>query len=94
LFVFQIGYNTSSLLDKVEGLRGKNFMINHGVADDNVHFQQSMLLFRALEKADIPFIQNSFPEENHGLGGVKKFLYHTFDSYWTKCFGLESVIKP
>jgi hypothetical protein len=51
------------------------------------------LLNRALEQADIPFVQNSYPDENHGLGGVKKFLYHAFDSYWTKCFGLESVIQ-
>jgi hypothetical protein len=34
-----------------------------------------------------------FSDENHGLGGVKKFLYHTFDSYWTKCFGVQSVLS-
>ncbi len=45
------------------------------MADDNVHYQQSMLLARALELADIPFTQQSFPEENHGLGGVSQFLY-------------------
>ena len=31
-----IGYENSSLLDKVNDLRGKLFQVNHGVADDNV----------------------------------------------------------
>ena len=88
----QDGYNKSSLLTNFEGLRGKDFMINHGVADDHVHYQNSMMLIKALEVADIQFEQNSYPDENHGLGGVKKFLYHNFDTYWTRCFGLTSVI--
>ena len=76
------GYIGGSLLNKFERLRGKDFMINHGVAgkktfifcfcnlcvvrktcfsDDNVHYQHSMMLIRALEKADVQFIQNSYP---------------------------------
>ena len=78
----QAGYNTSSLLNKVEKLRGKVFQLNHGVADDNVHYQQSMFLIKALEVADIAFDQQSFPDENHGLGGVSKFLYRSFDNFW------------
>ena len=56
----------------------------------NVHYHN---LFQALEREDVTFIQNSYPDENHSLGHVKKFLYHNFDTYWTKCFGLQSVIK-
>lgn len=85
------GYNTSSLLNRVESLRGKKFALNHGVADDNVHYQQSMLLMRALELADIEFEQHSYPDENHGLGGVRRAVYHHFDSFWASCFGYEST---
>ena len=46
-----------------------------------------MLLIRALELADIPFEQNSYPEENHGLGGVRRAVYHNFDRFWSECFG-------
>jgi dipeptidyl-peptidase-4 len=42
--------------------------------------------------ADISFVQNSYPDENHGIGSVKKFLYRAFDAYWTRCFGLDSVL--
>ena len=77
-------------------------MLNHGVADDNVHYQHSMLLTRALEENDIQFVQHSYPDENHGLGGVSRqefiiikstlvnflsrFLYHAMDSFWADCF--------
>ena len=49
-------------------------MLNHGVADDNVHYQHSMLLTRALEQADIQFVQHSYPDENHSLGGVSRYI--------------------
>ena len=49
-------------------------MLNHGVADDNVHYQHSMLLTRALEENDIQFVQHSYPDENHGLGGVSRLF--------------------
>ena len=49
-------------------------MLNHGVADDNVHYQHSMLLTRALEQADIQFVQHSYSDENHSLGGVSRYI--------------------
>ena len=57
---------------RIENLRNKTWMLNHGVADDNVHYQHSMLLTRALEQADIQFVQHSYPDENHSLGGVSR----------------------
>jgi len=87
------GYDNASLLNKVEKLRGKNFMVNHGVADDNVHYQQSMMLSRKLQLEDIQFEENSYPDENHGLPSVTRFLYHRFDTFWSACFDYDTVIK-
>ena len=81
------GCDTASLLNKVESLREKTFQINHGVADDNVHFQHSMLLFRALELANIHFEQNVYPDDNHSLRTVTLYLYENFDTFWSNCFG-------
>jgi len=82
------GYN-NSVISGMENLRNKTWMLNHGVADDNVHYQHSMLLTRALEQADIQFVQHSYPDENHSLGGVSRFLYHAMDDFWNKCFEVD-----
>ena len=85
------GYEKTSLLNKVNSLRGKFFQINHGNADDNVHYQQAMLLVRALELEDIDFESHSYPDENHGLVGVRKAVYHNFDRFWSYCFGHDLI---
>ncbi|KAF5307856.1 hypothetical protein FQR65_LT06588 [Abscondita terminalis] len=76
------GYKNADILNQVEGLRNKTFYIIHGNADDNVHYQQSMLLSKILERADIMFFQQSYPDENHSLGRVKRHLYHTIDNFF------------
>ena len=36
-------------------LANKKYLMVHGTADDNVHYQQSMMLARAMEEADVLF---------------------------------------
>lgn len=86
------GYNASAVLSHVGALRGKKFLLNHGNADDNVHYQNSMMLVKAMERADIQFQQRSYPDQNHGIGEMTRFLYHGFDIFWGECFGYESLI--
>lgn len=52
-------YNDSdvSTAKNVEVIGKHDFLLVHGNADDNVHYQQSMVLARALELADIMFEQ-------------------------------------
>ena len=47
-------------------------MLNHGVADDNVHFQHSMLLTKELHKKNIQFVQHSYADEDHNLFEVRR----------------------
>ncbi|XP_058801114.1 venom dipeptidyl peptidase 4-like [Phymastichus coffea] len=84
-----VGYNSSSVMSHLENFRGKKYMLVHGTGDDNVHFQQSMALHRALAEIDILYDQLSYPDEDHSLRHVSKHLYHTMDQFWTECFSYE-----
>ncbi|XP_053982596.1 venom dipeptidyl peptidase 4 [Hylaeus volcanicus] len=81
------GYNGTDVTRKVDGIRGKKFMLIHGTEDDNVHYQQSMALNKALVHEDIMFQLQSYTDEAHGLTGVSPHLYHTMDRFWSNCFG-------
>lgn len=81
-------YNTSdvSFPENVKVIGEHEFFLIHGNADDNVHYQQSMVLARELEKADILFEQLSYPDEAHGISGPQKHLYHSMQRFWDNCF--------
>ncbi|MER3523702.1 MAG: S9 family peptidase [Ignavibacteria bacterium] len=62
------GYRLSSPLTYAGGLNGKLLLI-HGVVDDNVHFQDSMLLVDALQKANKQFDFMAYPRSTHSFAG-------------------------
>ncbi|RPI42082.1 MAG: S9 family peptidase, partial [Bacteroidetes bacterium] len=62
------GYDQNSPLLFAGSLRGK-FLLIHGSADDNVHFQNSMDFAEALVRADRPFEMQVYPNKNHGIQG-------------------------
>ena len=53
----QLGYNNSDVCRLAGNLRNKKLYLLHGTADDNVHYQQSMMLSESLESLDILFRQ-------------------------------------
>lgn len=58
------GYKKAELLNKCEGLRDKLYFLVHGTLDDNVHYQQSMMLSKVLEEKDIMFRQQVRQNKN------------------------------
>lgn len=88
------GYQASDVTAKAKRLDGKKFLIVHGTADDNVHYQQSMMLARSMEEADVLFRQISYPDEAHGLVGLRPHFYHSLtDFLLNDCFGKNDVRK-
>lgn len=83
-------YKNSRLSTMHEGFRNKQYLLIHGTLDDNVHFQQSMVFAKTLERNDILFKEVTYPDEDHGLGGVRPHLYHTLGNFFETCFDIKS----
>jgi dipeptidyl-peptidase-4 len=74
------GYDDNSPINHVDKIRGKYLLI-HGTADDNVHFQNSAQMVKALVKANVDFESMYYPDKNHGIsGGADNTSYHL----WSK----------
>lgn len=70
------GYDDNSPVNHVDKIRGKYLLI-HGLADDNVHFQNSAQMIKALVKANVDFETMYYPDKNHGIsGGADNTTYH------------------
>ncbi|HOY06360.1 MAG TPA: S9 family peptidase [Saprospiraceae bacterium] len=63
------GYNENSPVNFATLLRGDNYLICHGTADDNVHWQQTTEMINALVKAGKQFDTYYYPNRNHGISG-------------------------
>lgn len=62
------GYDANSPINYAKDLQGK-YLLVHGSADDNVHFQNSMEWISALVKANKQFDFMVYPNKNHSIGG-------------------------
>lgn len=71
------GYDKNSPTNYVKKLKGKYLLI-HGTADDNVHFQNSMELVTKLVDANKQFDTFFYPNSNHGIYTGRNTRYNLF----------------
>lgn len=62
------GYDENSPLNDVAKLKG-GYLLIHGTADDNVHFQNAMMMVKSLVNQNKQFDFMAYPDKNHGIGG-------------------------
>ena len=74
------GYEETAPVNYTDLIKGK-YLIIHGTADDNVHFQNSTQMITALVKSNIDFESAYYPNKNHGISGMNdNTSYHV----WSK----------
>jgi dipeptidyl-peptidase-4 len=76
------GYDDNSPINHVDKLKG-NYLLIHGTADDNVHYQNAAEMINALVKANKQFDQFSYPDKNHGIyGGTTRMHLYDLMTDW------------
>ena len=76
------GYDENSPITHVDSLQG-NYLLVHGTGDDNVHFQNSIEMVTALQKANKQFDFMMYPNKNHGIygGNTRLHLFQKLTDY-------------
>ncbi|MFI5134092.1 MAG: S9 family peptidase [Chitinophagales bacterium] len=74
------GYDDNSPINFTDKIKGK-YLIIQGTADDNVHFQNSVQMIKALVKSNIDFESAYYPDKNHSISGA---LDNTTYHLWNK----------
>ncbi|KAI9585124.1 hypothetical protein GQX74_000971 [Glossina fuscipes] len=82
-------YMETDVFDNVENFRHHDFLLIHGSADDNVHYQNSLMLAKVLQQHQIIFDEMTYTDENHSIGSFLPHLYQTMDRFWSSCLNLE-----
>ncbi len=76
------GYDDNSPVNMVSKLKG-NYLLIHGTADDNVHFQNSVMMIDEMIKQAKVYDSEIYPNKNHGISGGKTRyqLYNKMTSF-------------
>ncbi|KAG6042082.1 hypothetical protein E4U41_006203 [Claviceps citrina] len=86
------GYDASAIRNATALGMNTRFLIMHGSADDNVHFQNSLRLLDAL---DLKHVENYdvhvFPDSDHSISfhGANRIVYHKLNDWLINAFNGE-----
>lgn len=76
------GYKNSAPLGKAGSIRSPLLLV-HNFQDDNVHFQNTMQMADALERAGKQFELMVYPQKTHGVTGpVRRHMLETFTRFF------------
>jgi dipeptidyl-peptidase-4 len=84
------GYELSGVLHWLAGLRSDELLLVHGMADDNVLFENSTKLMAALQERGTQFRLMTYPGAKHGLStpALQKHVYTLIANYF------DEKLKP
>ncbi|XP_032239823.2 prolyl endopeptidase FAP isoform X2 [Nematostella vectensis] len=77
------GYEYTSLLSRAKQFANVSYLIVHGSADDNVHYQHTAQMVKALAKANIKFRVQYYTDKAHSIRGLSGHLYGLLTRFLT-----------
>jgi dipeptidyl-peptidase-4 len=75
------GYANSDVINRLKNLKPGSLLLLHGMADDNVIFENSTRLISALENRAVPFEMMLYPGERHSAPGSKTKGLHVLKTH-------------
>ncbi|GAA6069948.1 dipeptidyl peptidase 4, partial [Tachysurus ichikawai] len=80
-------YENSTVMERAKNFDSVQYLLVHGTADDNVHFQQAAQISKALVNQQVDFESMWYTDEDHGLGGsANEHVYTHMSHFLQKCF--------
>nr|AZO92860.1 dipeptidyl peptidase 4 [Tylonycteris pachypus] len=83
-------YKNSTVMSRAEHFKQVEYLLIHGTADDNVHFQQSAQITKALVDAGVDFQAMWYTDEDHGIASntAHQHIYTHMTHFLKQCFSL------
>uniref|UniRef100_A0A8C8ZU86 Dipeptidyl peptidase 4 n=1 Tax=Prolemur simus TaxID=1328070 RepID=A0A8C8ZU86_PROSS len=83
-------YKNSTVMSRAENFKQVEYLLIHGTADDNVHFQQSAQISKALVDAGVDFQAMWYTDEDHGIASssAHQHIYTHMSHFIKQCFSL------
>jgi dipeptidyl-peptidase 4 len=85
------GYAASDILDQLPLMTGR-LLLMHGMADDNVIFENTTRVLNALQEKSLPFETMLYPGQRHGIRGNERGLHQwrTYLDFLDRTIGTRS----
>lgn len=83
----QEAYDNSTVTARAKNFHNVQYLLVHGTADDNVHFQQAAEISEALVDEQVDFEAMWYTDKDHGLGGsAYQHVYTHMSHFLLRCF--------
>uniref|UniRef100_A0A8C5R4I7 Fibroblast activation protein alpha n=1 Tax=Leptobrachium leishanense TaxID=445787 RepID=A0A8C5R4I7_9ANUR len=80
-------YKNSTVMARAQNFKEVDYLLIHGTADDNVHFQQAAQISKALVDAQVDFEAMWYTDKDHSISGSGRWhLYTHMTHFLKKCF--------
>nr|WP_292060365.1 S9 family peptidase [Brevundimonas sp. UBA5936] len=88
------GYAASDVVNRLDNLTGR-LLLMHGMADDNVIFENTTRVLNALQEKSIPFETMLYPGQRHGIRGNDRQLHQwrTYLDFLDRTIGTRAPHK-